>query len=437
MRRASIGLILSVALVGAAGCGRSRALSVPDGADAAIAGADVQKPLGGSDGMAALDASAPPDALDGASACLPYPCPSGRPWNPELCTCAAIDAGDALATTPDAAADATTSLPPNRYRVIQLAVGRTHNCVILDDHKVKCWGDNGFGQLGLGATANRGADPSTMGDNLPTVDLGTGRTAKSVTAGHYATCALLDDDELKCWGLPFVSTPKPIDIGAGRKPIAVAIGFEETCAALDDGSFMCWNSNGPSTNVAAPADGARIVQLVQDRTTVGLFDDGSVRRISGAPGDPTPVDFGGRSATFVAGAAYRGDTDCVVLRGGGTACTGSPFYAAPVPPMADLVTIAITEYEHACGLDSAGVVTCWNIQAHPEWGAPSNGSTVRVPLGQPATAIGAGDYNGCALLADGTVKCWAIDGTYAPSLGGTDSTSPGWPAVDLGTRPAP
>jgi Regulator of chromosome condensation (RCC1) repeat len=40
------------------------------------------------------------------------------------------------------------------------------------------------------------------------------------------------------------------------------------------------------------------------------------------------------------------------------------------------------------------------------------GGTVRVPLGQAATAIGAGDYNGCALLADGTVKCWAIDGTY-------------------------
>jgi hypothetical protein len=100
------------------------------------------------------------------------------------------------------------------------------------------------------------------------------------------------------------------------------------------------------------------------------------------------------------------------------------------------VAIAITEYEHACGLDAAGVVTCWNIQPHLQWEDNAVG-TVRVPLGQAATAIGAGDYNGCALLADGTVKCSAIDGTYPLSLGGSVATSTGWPAVDLGTRPAP
>jgi hypothetical protein len=103
----------------------------------------------------------------------------------------------------------------------------------------------------------------------------------------------------------------------------------------------------------------------------------------------------------------------------------------------NLVAISITEYEHACGLDAAGVVTCWNIQQHPEWGDASNGGTLSVPLGQPATAIGAGDYNACALLGDGTVKCWAVDGTYSLSLGGSVATPTGWPAVDLGTRPAP
>ena len=143
-------------------------------------------------------------------------------------------------------------------------------------------------------------------------------------------------------------------------------------------------------------------------------------------------------AAFVAGAANIGGVDCVILRAGGTVCTGPEFYAVPpVPTDASVVAIALTEYGHACGLDSAGVVTCWNIQKHPEWGDDANGSTVRVPLGQPATAIGAGDYNACALLSDGTVKCWAIDGTYAPSLGASVSTSTGWPAVDLGTRPTP
>jgi E3 ubiquitin-protein ligase HERC3 len=42
--------------------------------------------------------------------------------------------------------------------------------------------------------------PGQMGDALPAVDLGTGRTALSVSAGYGYTCALLDDASVKCWG---------------------------------------------------------------------------------------------------------------------------------------------------------------------------------------------------------------------------------------------
>jgi hypothetical protein len=423
MRRAPlIGFVLSVVLASGAGCGRSRALSVPNGA---VLGMEVRPTAvassraGGADAITTmvLDAGTAPEVpflLDASGA------PDAR---------LLVDTPPA----PDAFTDTPPPLPGSPYRVIHLAVGRTHNCAILDDHQIKCWGDNGLGQLGLGDQKVRGSDPATMGNALPFVDLGTGRTAKSVTAGHYATCAILDDDELKCWGNPFVSTPKRIDVGAGRKPVAVVTGFSETCVARDDGSFLCWDSNVSSTAVAAAADGARVVQLAEDWATIGLFDDGSVRHISLSwPDGPMPLDFGD-PATFVAGASTYLHFDCAILRTGGTACT--PMGVTPVIPTdASAVAIAITEYQHACGLDAAGVVTCWNIQAHPEWGESAFG-TVRVPLGQAATAIGAGDYNGCALLADGTVKCWAIDGTYPPSLGGSVSTSTGWPAVDLGTRP--
>ena len=39
-----------------------------------------------------------------------------------------------------------------------------------------------------------------MGDNLPFVDLGTGKTATQVVTGLYHTCALLNDATVKCWG---------------------------------------------------------------------------------------------------------------------------------------------------------------------------------------------------------------------------------------------
>ncbi|MEN9577128.1 MAG: hypothetical protein RJA70_137 [Pseudomonadota bacterium] len=39
-----------------------------------------------------------------------------------------------------------------------------------------------------------------MGDNLPAVNIGTGRTALALTAGNAHTCALLDNGAVKCWG---------------------------------------------------------------------------------------------------------------------------------------------------------------------------------------------------------------------------------------------
>jgi len=39
-----------------------------------------------------------------------------------------------------------------------------------------------------------------MSDYLPTVNLGTGRTALEISCAVYWTCAILDDDSYKCWG---------------------------------------------------------------------------------------------------------------------------------------------------------------------------------------------------------------------------------------------
>ena len=82
----------------------------------------------------------------------------------------------------------------------QLSAGGSHTCAIVFDGSVRCWGLNDKGQLGLGDTANRGDAAGEMGDNLPAVDLGTGRTATAISAGTNHTCALLDNGSLKCCG---------------------------------------------------------------------------------------------------------------------------------------------------------------------------------------------------------------------------------------------
>jgi len=59
---------------------------------------------------------------------------------------------------------------------------------------MKCWGYGGKGQLGDGGTSDTNAPSSTP------IDLGTGRTAVAVSAGDWHTCAILDNGDMKCWG---------------------------------------------------------------------------------------------------------------------------------------------------------------------------------------------------------------------------------------------
>ena len=40
--------------------------------------------------------------------------------------------------------------------VTQVSIGMMHTCVVLHNGQIKCWGQNQFGQLGLGDNKNRG-----------------------------------------------------------------------------------------------------------------------------------------------------------------------------------------------------------------------------------------------------------------------------------------
>jgi alpha-tubulin suppressor-like RCC1 family protein len=86
-----------------------------------------------------------------------------------------------------------------------IASGYFHTCAILDNSSIKCWGRNDSGQLGIGDTGNRGDGSNDiglteMGDDLPAVDLGAGRTARAISAGDRHTCVVLDNTYVKCWG---------------------------------------------------------------------------------------------------------------------------------------------------------------------------------------------------------------------------------------------
>ncbi len=156
--------------------------------------------------------------------------------------------------------------------VVDLGPGRTvkqlvsstqhHTCAILDDDSIKCWGLSDFGQLGLGDANNRGDGPGEMGQDLPAVDLGTGRHGRSLILGTSHACALLDDDSLKCWGRndrgglgqgdvanrgdgpnEMGDNLLPVALGAGLTAISGDAGTEHTCVVLNDDTLKCWGGN--------------------------------------------------------------------------------------------------------------------------------------------------------------------------------------------------
>ena len=46
---------------------------------------------------------------------------------------------------------------------VAIATGYVHTCALLADGSIKCWGDNGLGQLGTGDTTNRNTPTCVVG----------------------------------------------------------------------------------------------------------------------------------------------------------------------------------------------------------------------------------------------------------------------------------
>lgn len=196
-----------------------------------------------------------------------------------------------------------------------ISVGGHHVCARLDNAEIACWGSDLRGELGVGEHSTRGDNTGDsageMGDALLTVDLGAGRTAVGISAsGNHATCALLDDATVRCWGYGVfgilgqgssnnVNDPgslAAVDLGTGRTATAIATGDSHACAALDNGTIKCWGNNNfgqlgvgdpwnrgdgasemgdrlPFVDLAAPAAPSLSVVLTAEQGVVSPGDD--------------------------------------------------------------------------------------------------------------------------------------------------------------------
>lgn len=75
---------------------------------------------------------------------------------------------------------------------VDVGVGGSHVCALLEDGSVVCWGANDRGQLGNGQTNAGSATPQKVVDLPP---------AAGIAVGGSHTCAWTTDGRVFCWGL--------------------------------------------------------------------------------------------------------------------------------------------------------------------------------------------------------------------------------------------
>jgi hypothetical protein len=93
--------------------------------------------------------------------------------------------------------------------------GKTHTCLLTEQGKVACTGDNDYGQL-----------------DVPTVDL----EFVAIAAGDFHTCALEISGEVVCWGDDtFGQSSAPTDTF-----VTIQADANWSIGGLADGTPVCW-----------------------------------------------------------------------------------------------------------------------------------------------------------------------------------------------------
>jgi alpha-tubulin suppressor-like RCC1 family protein len=390
--------------------------------------------------------------------------------------------------------------------IAQLAGASRHACALLTDGSVQCWGDNQYGSLGTGDFFTHD------GPTVPVIGVA---NARAIASGYFHECAILGDGTLGCWGwnqfgqlgdgtrsISEVPVQAMIPDGAsvlggmdartcavypsgavwcwghellgdgndgwagvpilvpGLSSIAIASGIDYTCARDQGGQVQCWGYNfwgqlgdGTTTQHYSPkpitgalvashlAGGFQHSCVVTSAGTVFCWGHNPEGRI----GDNTTTDRNAPTAVMGLPSAATSTAlglafSCAVLANGGVSCWGAndrgqlgdgtttPHSTAKAVSGVSGATALAAGWRHACAITSSGVM-CWGDGGAGQLGNGMLGqrtTPVAVSLPAAATTLVAGELHTCALLSDQSVWCWGFN----------DHGQLGMPGVGMTTTPA-
>jgi alpha-tubulin suppressor-like RCC1 family protein len=298
-----------------------------------------------------------------------------------------------------------------------ISTGQYHTCAITTTGGVKCWGYNGYGQLGNGTT--EGSLTPDFVDGF-TDD---GEDAIAISAGVDHTCALTSAGVVKCWGsnafgqlgVDVVATPSsntPVDVvGLASGVDAINAGTYHTCALTNNGGIKCWGNNQYGQLGYNVSPSCSIYYLCSDTPDfVDGFTDGDENAIVISAGDQHTCAITEANVVKCWGLNENGQL------GDGTYTDRLTPVTVKESTDINLLAVEISAgYQHTCAITTSGGAKCWGYN---EDGQLGDGTTTRrrnpvdvLGLTSGVDTISAGTGHTCAITATNGVKCWG-DNTH-------------------------
>ena len=217
-----------------------------------------------------------------------------------------------------------------------LTVGDASGCVVMNNGKLKCWGQNDNSQLEEGSTTNR-ASPVWANSANP---VSAADIIVAVVSGRTSTCAYYYTG-LKCWGnqtsgvlgngqtTSFATSPQTVTNVTGRTIKFIQLNDGFSCIQDTSGVVSCWGDNtkaqlgngnqtSSTTAVNTSINGTASQLIAQNNDSCALV--GSTVKCWGqafsnsSPFTPVTINFGGNTPSQLGGGTtFNPNLTCVVM----------------------------------------------------------------------------------------------------------------------------
>jgi alpha-tubulin suppressor-like RCC1 family protein len=179
---------------------------------------------------------------------------------------------------------------------VAVSAGGYHTCGIITGGSAYCWGLNSGGQLGDGTNSDRAAPVAVIAGLIGVVPFVT------LSAGNNYTCGVSKTGAGQCWGdnsygqlgvgTQYRSTTAPVAVAGSLTLGAIAAGGVHTCALDTVGLAYCWgdnssgelgNTNASSSQPVSVAGGLRFTTIGASSSVVFTSDSyyGNTTTITG------------------------------------------------------------------------------------------------------------------------------------------------------------